>query len=261
MKEALQLSVMNFGVMGSTVGVGVGVGVGVMGYIGNKESISVSMSIYQTPFCFICTHLSSGEKDGDELRRNANVQEIHRRTQFRSFSGIGFPKNIHDRDRKVKTSIGKGLTNHNVVERNHDVWCDHILSFGKGLKLVSYKRTETQERGNQSICCSNKYGYLSPSGMLAAFAGGDVVGPTPSWVLFFFFGVSLLVPRIAMYLLVPVIVGGGVVVGCLLVVLSLRCHFLVFGCHFYSWVLMMPVPFFGGGVAFFGVHLIYMLFI
>ncbi|PIA47859.1 hypothetical protein AQUCO_01400447v1 [Aquilegia coerulea] len=77
------------------------VGVGVMGYIGNKGSISVSMSIYQTLFCFICTHLSSGEKDGDELRRNANVQEIHRRTQFRSFSGIGFPKNIHDHERII----------------------------------------------------------------------------------------------------------------------------------------------------------------
>ncbi|KAL5718576.1 phosphoinositide 5-phosphatase [Ranunculus cassubicifolius] len=77
------------------------VGVGVMGYIGNKGSISVSMSIYQTLFCFICTHLSSGEKDGDEVRRNTNVQEILRRTQFRSISGIGFPKNIHDHERII----------------------------------------------------------------------------------------------------------------------------------------------------------------
>ncbi|KAB8083224.1 hypothetical protein EE612_005348, partial [Oryza sativa] len=41
------------------------VGVGAMGYIGNKGSIAVSMSIYQTLFCFICCHLTSGEKDGD----------------------------------------------------------------------------------------------------------------------------------------------------------------------------------------------------
>lgn len=51
-------------------------------YIFSQGSISVSMSIYQTFFCFVCTHLTSGEKEGDELRRNADVQEIHRRTHF-----------------------------------------------------------------------------------------------------------------------------------------------------------------------------------
>ncbi|CAL9771140.1 unnamed protein product [Musa acuminata subsp. burmannicoides] len=76
------------------------VGVGVMGYIGNKGSISVSMSIYQTPFCFVCSHLSSGEKSGDELRRNSDVQEIHRRTQFSTVAGgAGLPKTIHDHER------------------------------------------------------------------------------------------------------------------------------------------------------------------
>ncbi|KAL5703578.1 phosphoinositide 5-phosphatase [Ranunculus cassubicifolius] len=178
------------------------VGVGVMGYIGNKGSISVSMSIYQTLFCFICTHLSSGEKDGDEVRRNTNVQEILRRTQFRSISGIGFPKNIHDHERiiwfgdlnyrinlsyeKTRELISKkewsklaekdqlvrelkkgrafdGWTEGDLnfpptykyeinshkyygvdpkVGRRIPAWCDRILSFGKGLKLVKYKRTE-----------------------------------------------------------------------------------------------------------------------
>ncbi|ONK80841.1 uncharacterized protein A4U43_C01F22380, partial [Asparagus officinalis] len=74
------------------------VGVGIMGYIGNKGSVSVSMSIYQTPFCFICTHLSSGEKHGDEIRRNADVQEIHRRTRF-STTGMGLPQTILDHER------------------------------------------------------------------------------------------------------------------------------------------------------------------
>ncbi|KAF6146364.1 hypothetical protein GIB67_020458, partial [Kingdonia uniflora] len=77
------------------------VGVGLMGYIGNKGSISVSMSIYQTLFCFICTHLSSGEKEGDELRRNADVQEIHRRTHFHSVSDIISPQTIHDHERII----------------------------------------------------------------------------------------------------------------------------------------------------------------
>ncbi|GMI77096.1 hypothetical protein like AT1G71710 [Hibiscus trionum] len=77
------------------------VGVGAMGYIGNKGSISVSMSIYQTLFCFICTHLTSGEKDGDELKRNADVHEILRRTHFHSLSAIGHPKSIHDHERII----------------------------------------------------------------------------------------------------------------------------------------------------------------
>ncbi|XP_022990278.1 type IV inositol polyphosphate 5-phosphatase 3 isoform X2 [Cucurbita maxima] len=178
------------------------VGVGVMGYIGNKGSISVSMSIYQTLFCFICTHLTSGEKDGDELKRNADVSEIHRRTQFHPLNGIGFPKVIHDHERiiwlgdlnyrinllyeKTRDLISRkewsklaesdqlsrefkkgrafdGWTEGNLnfpptykyeinsekyygedpkVGRRTPAWCDRILSYGKGLKLCSYRRTE-----------------------------------------------------------------------------------------------------------------------
>ncbi|CAM0882421.1 unnamed protein product [Alopecurus aequalis] len=75
------------------------VGVGAMGYIGNKGSIAVSMSIYQTQFCFICCHLTSGEKDGDEQKRNADVQEIHRRTIFNPISTVSTPKTIYDHER------------------------------------------------------------------------------------------------------------------------------------------------------------------
>ncbi|EPS63241.1 hypothetical protein M569_11545, partial [Genlisea aurea] len=71
------------------------VGVGVMGYIGNKGSIAVSMSIHETPFCFICSHLASGEKEGDAVKRNSDVLEIHRRTHF----GIALPKTIYDHER------------------------------------------------------------------------------------------------------------------------------------------------------------------
>ncbi|KAA8514777.1 hypothetical protein F0562_017956 [Nyssa sinensis] len=55
---------------------------GVMGCLGNKGCISVSMSFQQTSFCFICSHLASGEKEGDELRRNLDVIEILKNTQF-----------------------------------------------------------------------------------------------------------------------------------------------------------------------------------
>lgn len=51
-----------------------------------QGSVSVSMSIYQTPFCFLCSHLSSGEKDTDHQKRNDDVREIHRRTLFHPHS-------------------------------------------------------------------------------------------------------------------------------------------------------------------------------
>ncbi|XP_059452921.1 type IV inositol polyphosphate 5-phosphatase 3 isoform X2 [Corylus avellana] len=174
------------------------VGVGVMGYIGNKGSISVSMSIYQTLFCFICTHLTSGEKDGDELKRNADVREIHRRTHFHSPSDIGLPRSILDHERiiwlgdlnyrinlsyeKTRELISR-MRWSELVERDQlrkgrafdgwsegplnfpptykyeinsekyygedpkagrrtPAWCDRILSHGKGMRLLSYRRIE-----------------------------------------------------------------------------------------------------------------------
>ncbi|XP_022856276.1 type I inositol polyphosphate 5-phosphatase 1-like [Olea europaea var. sylvestris] len=66
-----------------------------------QGSISISMSIYQTLFCFICSHLTSGEKDADAAKRIADVQEIHRRTRFNSLSSIGLPKNICDHERII----------------------------------------------------------------------------------------------------------------------------------------------------------------
>ncbi|CAN1233144.1 Type I inositol polyphosphate 5-phosphatase 4 [Linum perenne] len=72
------------------------VGRGLMGYLGNKGSISISMSLQQTSFCFICSHLTSGQKEGDELRRNSDVMEILRKTRF--------PR-VHDGDENSPQTI------------------------------------------------------------------------------------------------------------------------------------------------------------
>lgn len=42
----------------------------------------MSMSLHETNFCFVCCHLASGEKEGDELKRNADVAEILKSTVF-----------------------------------------------------------------------------------------------------------------------------------------------------------------------------------
>ncbi|KAK3160548.1 hypothetical protein QOZ80_1BG0061060 [Eleusine coracana subsp. coracana] len=178
------------------------VGVGAMGYIGNKGAVSVSMSVYQTMFCFVCAHLASGEKPGDVHKRNADVQEIHRRTRFFTPGDLQLPKDIYDHERifwlgdlnyrldvsyqkahqlistkdwsqlaemdQLKRELKKGRAfdgwTEGILEfaptykyelnsdkyigddqkggRRTPAWCDRILSFGKGLRLLSYRRSD-----------------------------------------------------------------------------------------------------------------------
>ncbi|KAL7095682.1 hypothetical protein ACP275_10G039300 [Erythranthe tilingii] len=81
------------------------VGRGIMGYLGNKGSISISMVLRGTAFCFVCTHLTSGEKEGDAMRRNLDVIEILKRTRFshsyRIPGKIIPPDNILDHDKII----------------------------------------------------------------------------------------------------------------------------------------------------------------
>ncbi|KAK4365942.1 hypothetical protein RND71_013822 [Anisodus tanguticus] len=80
------------------------VGRGLMGYLRNKGSISISMQLHQTSFCFVCTHLTSGQKEGDELRRNSDVMEILKKTRFPQVSGVSeekSPETILEHDRVI----------------------------------------------------------------------------------------------------------------------------------------------------------------
>uniref|UniRef100_A0A0E0HHB6 Inositol polyphosphate-related phosphatase domain-containing protein n=1 Tax=Oryza nivara TaxID=4536 RepID=A0A0E0HHB6_ORYNI len=150
-------------------------------------SISVSMSIHQTHFCFVCCHLTSGEKDGDELKRNADVEEILRRTVFNPLPGLSTPKGILGHERiiwfgdlnyrinlsyeraheliskqdwdglfendQLKRELSKGHTFDGWIEGDisfpptykyefDSEKCDRILSRGKGIRLISYRRGE-----------------------------------------------------------------------------------------------------------------------
>ncbi|XP_074570536.1 type I inositol polyphosphate 5-phosphatase 10-like [Curcuma longa] len=77
------------------------IGRGIMGYLGNKGCISLSMSLHRTSFCFVCSHLASGEKGGDELKRNSDVSVILKHTQFRKIcrrTGRRIPVKILEHD-------------------------------------------------------------------------------------------------------------------------------------------------------------------
>ncbi|CAO2193955.1 unnamed protein product [Urochloa humidicola] len=178
------------------------VGVGAMGYIGNKGAVSVSMSVYQTMFCFVCCHLAAGEKPGDAHKRNADVLEIRRRTRFLALGDQQLLRDIHDHDRifwlgdlnyrldvsyerahelistkswselaetdQLKRELRKGkafdgwtegvlefaptykyaMGSGKYIGDEHKggcrtpAWCDRVLSYGKGLRLLGYRRSE-----------------------------------------------------------------------------------------------------------------------
>ncbi|KAM0935643.1 putative inositol-polyphosphate 5-phosphatase [Dioscorea sansibarensis] len=180
------------------------VGVGIMGYMGNKGSVSVSMSLFQTRFCFVCSHLTSGHKEGDQHKRNSDVYDILQRTRFSGTSDVDQPKTIpsHDRifwfgdlnyrlnlpDAEVREMVARKqwdeLINSDqlakelrygrifdgwkegpidfpptykyVINSNRYVgenaregekkrspaWCDRVLWSGKGIKQLSYQRSE-----------------------------------------------------------------------------------------------------------------------
>lgn len=102
------------------------VGLGLMHYLGNKGSISVSMCLHHTSFCFVCSHLTSGDKDGDQLRRNTDFTEILRRTKFPrlvTLFGVELPETILAHDRVVWL----GDLNYRLALPDKEIW-RHVSS-------------------------------------------------------------------------------------------------------------------------------------
>ncbi|XP_022848677.1 type I inositol polyphosphate 5-phosphatase 5-like [Olea europaea var. sylvestris] len=150
-------------------------GRGIMGYLGNKGCISISMTLHQTSFCFVCSHLASGEKEGDELRRNADVAEILKGTQFSRICmnpSRGIPERIIDHDRmiwlgdlnyRVASSYEEtrllledndwdSLLEKDQVGGNLLIWCDRILWRGNGIEQLSYIRGESRFSDHRPVC-------------------------------------------------------------------------------------------------------------
>ncbi|KAK9278283.1 hypothetical protein L1049_027848 [Liquidambar formosana] len=74
------------------------VGCGIMGCLGNKGSVSVRFYLHETSFCFVCCHLASGGKEGNERRRNADAAEILTRTSFPRGPSRDLPHKILDHE-------------------------------------------------------------------------------------------------------------------------------------------------------------------
>ncbi|KAM0832242.1 hypothetical protein ACQ4PT_065024 [Festuca glaucescens] len=74
------------------------VGSGIMGYLGNKGSVSVRFLLHEMSFCIVCCHLASGGKQGDVLLRNFDAADILARTKFHGDGNKKLPKKILDHD-------------------------------------------------------------------------------------------------------------------------------------------------------------------
>ncbi|KDO60864.1 hypothetical protein CISIN_1g046944mg [Citrus sinensis] len=144
------------------------VGCGIMGCLGNKGSVSVRFQLYETSFCFVCSHLASGGKEGDEKYRNSDVAEILSRTSFPRGPLLNLPRNILDHDRVIllgdlnyRISLPEATTRllverseWNVLLENDQAkngkklrspaWCDRIIWCGRGLKQHLYARGESK---------------------------------------------------------------------------------------------------------------------
>ncbi|KAF4362607.1 type I inositol polyphosphate 5-phosphatase 2 [Cannabis sativa] len=190
------------------------VGTGLMGYMGNKGSVSVSMSLFHSRLCFVCSHLTSGQKEGAEQKRNSDVNEIIRRTRFTSsvfdgeqpltipshdqifwFGDLNYRLNMLDHevrklvslkrwDELLKTDqLTKELRRGHVFEgwkegaiefpptykyeintdryvgenpkegekKRSPAWCDRILYLGKGIKQLSYNRSELRVSDHRPV--------------------------------------------------------------------------------------------------------------
>ncbi|KAL8120663.1 hypothetical protein AgCh_017732 [Apium graveolens] len=77
------------------------VGCGIMGCLGNKGSVSIRFRLHETSFCFVCSHLASGGRVGDEKLRNSNVTDIFSRTSFPRGPTPRMPGKIIDHARVI----------------------------------------------------------------------------------------------------------------------------------------------------------------
>ncbi|XP_068660247.1 type IV inositol polyphosphate 5-phosphatase 9-like [Aristolochia californica] len=77
------------------------VGCGIMGCLGNKGSVSIRFCLHETSFCFVCSHMASGGKIGDEIHRNSDAAGILARTSFPRGPSLDLPRKILDHDRVI----------------------------------------------------------------------------------------------------------------------------------------------------------------
>ncbi|XP_078437449.1 type I inositol polyphosphate 5-phosphatase 4-like isoform X2 [Wolffia australiana] len=163
------------------------VGRGLMGYLRNKGSISISMSLKQTSICFVCCHLTSGEREGDELRRNSDVTSILKRTRFSAFNFHG-ERRLPDKILDHRLVIWLGDLNYRLAISPHAA--KSLARAGDWASLLKKDQLHREQRSKRvfekwkegEISFPPTYKFLPNSDR---FAGSDErakeKGRTPAW--------------------------------------------------------------------------------
>lgn len=115
---------------------------GIMGYLGNKGSVSIRFVLHETSFCFVCCHLASGGKQGDVLLRNFDAADILVRTRFPGGATQELPKKILDHDQVVllgdlnyRISLEEAETRLLVEDKNWSILLENdqlLIEFSTG---------------------------------------------------------------------------------------------------------------------------------
>nr|CAB3470057.1 unnamed protein product [Digitaria exilis] len=155
------------------------VGRGIMGWLGNKGCIAISMTLHRTSLCFVCSHLASGEKEGDELRRNADVAEILSYEETRTLLEENDWDALLEKDQlMIEREAGRvfrgwkegkicfaptykytqnsdayaGETAKSKKKRRTPAWCDRIMWHGDGIEQLQYLRGESRFSDHRPVC-------------------------------------------------------------------------------------------------------------
>lgn len=86
-----------------------------------QGAVSVRFQLHGTNLCFVCCHLASGGREGDEKYRNSDVAEIFSRTSFPRRPLLDLPRKILDHEYvklHYRLSIKNGRPNHYFIMKN-----------------------------------------------------------------------------------------------------------------------------------------------
>ncbi|EIE20020.1 DNase I-like protein, partial [Coccomyxa subellipsoidea C-169] len=148
------------------------VGTGVMGFLGNKGAVAVRMRVFDTGVELINAHLSSGESEGDKLKRHSDFLEIIRRGQYPPDSDAKEPEtslacdqtfwvgdlnyrlNFPDKQVREQVRLRKfdALAEHDELVQAREAgdafqgWCEGALTFPPTYKFRCVRDTVYKDR-------------------------------------------------------------------------------------------------------------------
>uniref|UniRef100_A0A383VSK7 Rho-GAP domain-containing protein n=1 Tax=Tetradesmus obliquus TaxID=3088 RepID=A0A383VSK7_TETOB len=86
------------------------------GYLGNKGAVAARLRVHDAGLLLVASHLASGDAEGDELRRNADVADILRRCTFSADQQPGQSLN------GSTSSNGHWGSSSSILEHDNVVW-------------------------------------------------------------------------------------------------------------------------------------------